>query len=154
MEARLIVPDASVLLKWVLRSPDEQDTAQALALKSAWIAGEVDVVVPTLWAFEVGNVLGLKQSSTAGLLLGALVDLELPEVSARRYVEPIFRLMRRFHVTFYDAAYHALAIDRGGVMLTADRRYVRTCRAAGGVADLALWQAPAPRAPVEDEDPR
>ena len=61
MPGTIVVPDASVLLKWVLRSDDEEDRNRALDLKAAWLAGACEIVVPTLWAFEVGNVLGMKQ---------------------------------------------------------------------------------------------
>jgi predicted nucleic acid-binding protein len=47
--------------------------------------------------------------------------------------------MRQHDVTFYDAAYHALAIWRGGTMLTADRRYVTRVRASGSVALIDEW---------------
>ena len=47
--------------------------------------------------------------------------------------------MRDQAVTFYDAAYHALAISRGGTMVTADRRYVARAASAGHLALLADW---------------
>jgi predicted nucleic acid-binding protein len=140
MAGPVVVPDASVLLKWVLRSPDEEDRSPALALKAAWLDEAVDIVVPTLWVFDVGNVLGLKQPSTATALLLAMVDLGLPERPASSYVSRIFDVMRGYGVTFYDAAYHALAIDRGGTMLTADRRYHRKCVGAGHLALIGDWR--------------
>ena len=142
MPGTLVVPDASVLLKWVLRSDEEEDRNQALALKAAWLAGSCQVVVPTLWAFEVGNVLGMKQAATADGLLQTMLDLEMPEESPREYTAGIFRLMREYHVTCYDAAYHALAILRGGTMLTADRRYVRKAARAGHLGLLDDWHPP------------
>ncbi len=78
----LLVPDASVLVKWALRSDDEPDHDCALALKA---------------------------------------------------------LMRTHKVTFYDAAYHALAMHVGGTMLTADDAYVRKAGRAGHVRRLADW---------------
>ena len=141
MAIPIVVPDASVILKWVLRGPDEEGRVPALRLKDAWLEGSLDLVVPTLWIFEVGNVLGLKQPAGAHGLLQAVMDLALPEEPAAAYTEDIFRLMHEYDVTFYDAAYHALAIVRQGTMVTADRRYVRRCRSAGhinGVEDWAL----------------
>jgi predicted nucleic acid-binding protein len=140
MAGPVVVPDASVLLKWVLRSADEDDQARALALKGLWLEGAVDILVPTLWIFEAGNVLGLKQTSIADRLLGAMIDLAMPEVPPSSYVGAIFDLMRKYGVTFYDAAYHALALSRDGVMLTADRRYVKKCQRAGHVALIDDWR--------------
>jgi len=139
MSGPLFVPDASVLLKWALRSPDEESAESALALKSAWLQGRVEIAVPSLWAFEVGNVLGLKQPSIAPLLLQALLDLALPEAGPQEYAPVMFKLMRQHEVTFYDAAYHGLAIWRGGTMLTADRRYVTRARSSGSAALIGEW---------------
>jgi predicted nucleic acid-binding protein len=135
----VFVPDASVLLKWVLRSPDKSDGDRALALKAAWLDDACELVVPSLWVFEVGNVLGLKHPAVAAQLLRAMVDLGLPEEAPHGSVEPIVALMREYKVTFYDAAYHALAIRRRGTMITADRAYVRKAARAGHVAPLQDW---------------
>jgi len=142
MAPRLIVPDASVLLKWVLRSGDEEAADAALALRDAWIDGAVDLVVPSLWVYEVGNVLGLKRPTLAGEMLQALMDLPLTEEHPQAYSAEAFALMKDFGATFYDAAYHALAIARGGVMVTADRKYVAKCGRAGAVALLDAWPPP------------
>jgi predicted nucleic acid-binding protein len=111
-------------------------------LKTAWLAGAVELVVPTLWVFEVGNVLGLKQPGSAGTLLQAAVDLALTEESPASYATGIFDLMRQRAVTFYDAAYHALAIAREGTMLTADRRYVTRARPSGHLQLISEWVPP------------
>ncbi len=147
MADQLVVPDASVLLKWVLRSDDEEDRGRALALKAAWLAGSCQIVVPTLWAFDVGNVLGLKQPRTASTLLRAMLDLQLPEEPPAAYTTQIFQLMLDHRVTCYDAAYHALAILRGGTMLTADRRYARKAARAGHLRLLADWEPPSVKTP-------
>jgi predicted nucleic acid-binding protein len=140
--ATLVVPDASVLLKWALSSGREDDQERALALKAAWVGGGCEIVVPTLWVFEVGNVLGLKQPETAAPLLQAMLELGMREAPAARYSGAILGLMREHKVTFYDAAYHALAILEGGVMLTADRAYVRRASRAGHVELLSDWEPP------------
>jgi predicted nucleic acid-binding protein len=138
----VLVPDASVLLKWALQSDDEPHRDHALALKTAWLDGRCDLVVPTLWVCEVGNILGLKQPGVADALLAAMVDLGMAEVNPATYYSSIFRLMRDHRVTFYDAAYHALAIERRATMLTADATYVRKAGRAGHVQRLDMWGLP------------
>lgn len=59
----IVIPDASVILKWVLEKDDEPGYAQALKLQDAILADDVEIRVPTLWRYEVGNVLGLKNPS-------------------------------------------------------------------------------------------
>ena len=137
-----VVPDASVLLKWILRSEHEPDSDRALDLKTAWLADACELVVPSLWVFEVGNILGLKRPATAAPLLQAMLDLGIREEAPHGYAAAIVRLMREHRVTFYDAAYHALAIRHRGTMLTADRAYVKKAARAGHVTLLNDWRPP------------
>lgn len=133
------MPDASVLLKWVLRSDDEQDADRALSLKSAWLTDACELVVPSLSMFEVGNIVGMKQPDDAEALLGTMIDIQIPEAPLRDYLVRSFELMRDYKVTFYDAAYHSLAIERGGTMVTADAAYVRKTSKSGHVMLLREW---------------
>ena len=138
----IVTPDASVLLKWVLPGDDEQDTDAALALRDGAVAGTLDLVVPQLWVYEVGNTLARRFPDDAGDLLASLVDFGLTE--ARLDADWRIRavsLSVRYGVTFYDAAYHAVALELGGVFVTADERYVRRASVAGGVSSLRLWRS-------------
>lgn len=142
MADALLVPDASVLLKRVLRSDNEDHGDRALALKTAWLAGACRIVVPTLWVFEIANVLGVKQSANADQLLDAMMGLRMPEAPPAAYATAMFRLMRDHHVTAYDAAYHGLAVVRGGVMLTADKRCAKKAGGAGHIQLIDDWLPP------------
>jgi predicted nucleic acid-binding protein len=139
----VVVPDASVLLKWILRQDDELHRDVALELKAAWLEDACELIVPSLWVFEVGNVLALKHPAAASGLLQAMVDLGMREEPPHGYISGIVGLMRDHKVTFYDAAYHALAIRHRGMMLTADRAYVKKAAGAGHVTLLSDWRAPA-----------
>ena len=143
MAIPIVVPDASVILKWMLRGPDEGVLESALALRDAWLEGAIDIVVPTLWIYEVGNVLGMKQAREAQGLPQAVIDLAMPEESAAAYSTDILEVMHTHGVTFYDAAYHALAIVQRGTMVTADRRYVKKSEAKGHVQLIDSWVPPA-----------
>jgi predicted nucleic acid-binding protein len=134
-----VVPDASVLLKWILQSRDERDTDRALALKDAWLEDACRLLVPALWFYEVGNVVGLRQPREAPALMSAMVDLELPEASPRAFMHEALRLMHDRRVTFYDAAYHATALVSDGTFVTADTAYVRKAGVEGSVVSLAEW---------------
>ncbi len=138
----IVVPDASVLLKWVLRAPDEPDTDKALALRQAAISGGVILVVPRLWLYEVGNTLTRRFPAQAEPALEALLDFGLTEARrSPRWLRQTVSLARQHSVTFYDAAYHATALVRGGVFVTADERYVRCAGSAGSVVLLRDWKA-------------
>jgi len=139
MPPPVVVPDASVLLKWVLASEDEEDRDRALELRERWLSGECTVVLPSLWLFEVGNIVGTKQPDLAGELMKILIDFRFEEEPASDFCLKALELMRKFKVTFYDASYHAVALMRGGVFVTADTNYWRKTSAAGHSMKLADW---------------
>ena len=45
-------------------------------------------------------------------------------------------------IAFYDAAYHAVALVRRGVFVTADERYAARASQAGSISTLRRWRAP------------
>ena len=136
----IIVPDASVLLKWAFHSPDEHDRDSAIALLHAWIAGKVDIVLPKLWSFEVGNVLMMKKPDTAPEIMEIFIGYDFVESDMSiELCKETFKLMQKYHVTFYDAAYHALAVLSKGILLTADEDYCKKVRDAKHVVRLKDW---------------
>ena len=140
MATRLVVPDASVILKWVLPTAAEPELELALALRDAVAGGEVRAVVPDLWIYEAGNTLTRRQPALAERALDALLRFDL-ETAPRspEWLRTTIDLVRRFGVTFYDAAYHAHAIVGKGTFVTADERYMRRAGDAGFVMRLSDW---------------
>ena len=133
---RLLVPDASVILKWVLQT-DEADTEKALSLLSSWVAGEVEILLPSLWVYEVGNIVGRKNPQRSGEIMTLLLGYRFPEAKTDApLVAATLEIMRTCNVTFYDAAYHAVAISAGGSFVTADEVYFRKGEGLGHVVLL------------------
>ena len=113
MPAPLVVPDASVLLKWVLASEDEPDADKTLLLRGAIFADVVRVIVPPQWLYEVGNTIARRLPAHATACLSAMIKFGLPEAApSASWLASALELTRTHRVTFYDAAYHALAISR------------------------------------------
>ena len=138
---RLVVPDASVILKWVLPSDVGPDAAAALRLRDAAAAGKLALRVPGLWLYEVGNILTRKFPAQALALLESLVDFGIPEGGAgEQWRKQAVTLARDYRVTFYDAAYHALALVERGTFVTADEKYFAKAKGAGAVAPLTGFQ--------------
>ena len=139
----IVTPDASVLLRWVLPGDDEQDTDAALALRDEAAAGTLDLVVPQLWIYEVGNTLARRFPEDADELLASLADFGLTEAKLdSRWRTRALSLSVTYGVAFYDAAYHAVALGLGGVFVTADERYVRRVSEVGGISSLLFWRTP------------
>ncbi len=141
---KIVVPDASVILKWVLPDPKgEQDVETALHLRDSAVKGKISIKVPSLWLYEVGNTLTRRFADRSQDLLEALVAFELDESGMDgKWLNQTVALTRRYHVTFYDAAYHALALVEKGVFVTADAKYARKAGKAGAIIALKEWAEP------------
>ena len=137
----IVIPDASILLKWVLPGGDERNISAALSLREEAAAGAVELVVPQLWVYEAGRALARQFPERADDLLSVLVDFRLREARLdARWRTRAVSLAVTYDVSFYTAAYHALALALGGVFVTADERYVSRASEAGGVSLLRRWR--------------
>lgn len=136
-DAKVVVPDASVILKWIDRMPGGDDRDSADVLLDAWINGRIEIVVPALWAFEVANVLGREDPDGAAAIMEDLIGyrFEVAETNPE-LCRTAFALMRELGVAFHHAVYHAVALLRGGVYVTADESYLRKAASRGGVVLL------------------
>ena len=111
MATLVVVPDASVILKWVLPSATEPDVRRTLALRHAIDTASDRALVPTLRIYGIYNLLARERPGEASQLLDALMRFGLadaPRSPAR--LSCVLTLTKHFSVTFYDAAYHAHAI--------------------------------------------
>ena len=141
MAKPLVVPDASVILKWVLPPADETDVETALALRDSIASGDIRALVPDLWVYEVGNTLARRFPDRAARLLDALFRFDLTTAQrSRRWLSHALELTRRYGVTFCDAAYHAHAIVEQGVFITADARYLQRAGETSAM-HLSAWTA-------------
>lgn len=138
----ICVPDASVILKWVLPAEEEPYADAAEAIRDAFVAGDLDLLVPSLWLFEVGNTLARKYAMQAEALLETLASLQIPEAGMTGEWRGItLGLAVRHQTTFYDASYHALAMTRNGVFVTADEKYLERVKPEPHARHLREWIA-------------
>jgi hypothetical protein len=112
-----VVPDASVLLKWVLPSDDEPDTDKALLLRGAIQEEAVHVLVPGLWLFEVGNTIARRFPTHASTWLSAMMKFGIEEASpSQPWLAKTLELTRRYEVSFYDAGLSRARVHTQGVV--------------------------------------
>lgn len=146
MSTPLVVPDASVLLKWILPSDDEPDAERALLLRTAILEETVRALVPALWLYEVGNTIARRFPAQAAGWLAALMKFGIEESPpSNPWLAKALELTGRHDVSFYDAAYHAVALAHGGLFVTADARYAGRAKDSGSIVVLSEWQPPQPR---------
>ncbi len=138
---KLVVPDASVILKWVLQAQNELDTRKALSILEDYRDEKLDLRLPTLWRYEVGNVLGIKHPKAAREAMEILLGHEFMEEGLDfDYCAHILQFMTEVgRVSFYDVAYHVLAIRNGGTCVTADEAYVKKAGRKGHIMTLSRW---------------
>lgn len=137
---RVVVPDASVLLKWVLPDPKEEHQEQAMSIRSAALSGEIILKIPSLWLYEVGNTLSRHFPKQSKDLLQVFVSFGFVEPEwTELWLDKCLFLTETYQVTFYDACYHSLALLEKGVFVTADEQYVVKTSGAGAVVRLGEW---------------
>ena len=139
-----LVADASVAVKWVLPAPGiEADADRAAELLSAVRKNAVELVQPPHWLAEVAAVISRLSPEIAAQAIELLDALELTVEADAEIYKRASRIARQLDQHLFDTLYHALALERDAVLVTADDRYLRKARTLGGVVSLADWRPPA-----------
>lgn len=137
----IVVPDASVILRWVLPRNISPFQEQALSIRDAAVENDLSMFVPPLWRYEVGNTLTRLLPEDAFMLLGNCEAVGLVEKPpSTQWQKVAIELASQGNVSFYDAAYHALAIVHAAVLVTADEKYVRNATQTESIRLLKDWQ--------------
>lgn len=137
-----VVVDASVVVKWILPDSErEAETGDALALLRAVRAADVEPIQPPHWLAEVAAVLARLRPEVADSTLGLLDALELPVADDLAIYRRATRLAADLGHHLFDTLYHAVALERGALLVTADAHYRRKALRFGAITDLSGWSA-------------
>jgi predicted nucleic acid-binding protein len=135
-----IVLDTSVIIKWFRQ--EEIWAEQALKLRSAYLQGQIVIVVPWLLMYEVANVLRYnKEYSTEQVqtAVQSLFDMQLEWITPfPNTINQAVQLAHTHDVTVYDATFAALAESYETIFFTADDRFARQAAALKSVHSLSL----------------
>jgi predicted nucleic acid-binding protein len=134
-----IVVDASVILKWVLVKDSESDFSAAFEILNNFTDEKIDIHLPEIWKYEVGNILAIKAPGQAVELMEVLMDYTFSEYSLKKEdcVE-IIKLQGKIDAsTFYDVAYHYVAMKINGILITVDKKYFDSAKHLGHIELLA-----------------
>ena len=120
------VPDASVILKWVLGNEQEPDQDIAVGLLNAWVNREVNLSAPDIWQYEVGNFLGREMPEIATEKIELLLDLKIRNVNLTfNMFCRCFEWIENYKITCYNASYLAVAYETQSTLITADEKFVK-----------------------------
>ena len=135
-----LVLDASVAVKWFLPdAPDEADTPAACELLIGVQKGRLTLRQPVHWRPEIAAVLARRlpptQAADSVDDLAAIVGITIDDSpSAMRLA---IELSAELDHHLFDTLYHALALDAGIPLVTADTRYHRKAAHLGRIVLLS-----------------
>ena len=129
-----LVIDCSVTMAWCF-----EDESSLFADKVLDHIAETETWAPSLWAFEVANVLlvaerrGRLTPADSMRFVALLSDLPIliDDSSHERALGPVLSTGRDHGLSAYDATYLELAMRLGGVMATGDEKLRTACRKSG-----------------------
>lgn len=131
------VIDASVVLKWTLKSEAYAD--KAIAVLDDFLAGGITLLAPENILYEVPGALKtavvrktvtLKDAEEA---VGAFYDLGIKTVGSRALTLRAFSLASERMLSFYDSLYLALAEASGYPLLYADEKITKALQSIPGL---------------------
>jgi predicted nucleic acid-binding protein len=138
-----LVPDTSVVLKWIRQ--EETLAKRALGLLQDYLDGRTQISVPALLGYEFANVLRYKADLTREQVetaIQALFDLDLEWIApSPAVVRRAVAIARGHDVSVYDATFAALAEGIGATFVTADGRLARRLTALPYVTSLGDVEA-------------
>jgi predicted nucleic acid-binding protein len=137
-----LVVDASVALKWILRDDSvEQHLAQAEDLLTACDDGKVELLAPIHWQLEINSVVARLQPLLLEPTIKLLGDLAPTTVNSADSIRLAARISIQTSTHMFDSLYHAIALQSGATLVTADERYYGKAQSLGAILllpDLSL----------------
>jgi len=134
-----------VALKWYVQR-GEADVTKAFQLLEAQGRGQCVLRAPELLLWEVANALAIghrfkpaEVSEALTHLRGLELDLNALQWST---LQSAVEIASASDATVYDAYYLALALESGGVLVTADEKFLRKARRYPGILSLSQLQLP------------
>lgn len=119
-----IVLDASIVVKWI-KPHNEKDIDQANEYFVQQLQGTIHVCAPALLEYEIHNTIARLTDKKPPILLTFLKNLNIELLPLTdRMTNFCYDLVHSHKITFYDAAYIAVADSLQCDMVTADKKLV------------------------------
>lgn len=138
----IVVVDASVIVKWIFQDPvREPDSDRALAVLEGVRRGAMEPMQPPHWLAEVAAVITRLHPRLAEEAIDLLDAMEFPVIGAAAVYKRAAVLASNLNQHLFDTLYHAVALEFGATLISADRRYYRKARHLGQIVYLADWES-------------
>ena len=136
-----LVVDASVIVKWALPDPEQEPHAGlALDLLDEVRAGKVELLQPPHWIAEVSAVLTRLRPEIVEEVIDLLSALNVQVVTDPVIYKRASRIAQDLGKHVFDSLYHAVALEYGTFLVSADSNYSLKARRLGSLIPLALWK--------------
>ena len=133
-----LVIDASVAVKWIVGDqPGESDVNRASALLAAIARRTVSVIEPVHWVAEVTGVVVRLKPDRAVAAIALLTHSRFSMTASRAAYRRAAQLSEQLDHHLFDTLYHAVALEEGATLVTADTAYFGKAKDLGGVQLLA-----------------
>ena len=135
----LLILDTSVVLKWFLEK-GEADLVEARRIREAFLSGRCALGAPDLLLIEVANALTAghraspkEVSETIATILE--IGIQLFEIQFAALVKAV-EIASTYGLAVYDTYFLAVAIEAGGLLVTADEVVLRKIKTHVRVTSL------------------
>ncbi|OHB77226.1 MAG: hypothetical protein A2Z25_08270 [Planctomycetes bacterium RBG_16_55_9] len=127
---KLLVVDASIVVKWFIPEPDSIEAIKLLNGNIQLFAPDIirPEVANTLWKIHKRQMLTVDEASK---IIENFLSSSIEICSSDSLIADAFEIAVAAGRTIYDSLYIALAIKRNSVLITADQRLANALKNTG-----------------------
>lgn len=132
-----LVVDCSVALKWFLGDqPGEDNIADAMKLLSSCYRKETRAIQPTHWRAEMLGVLARVRPDQIDVMVNLLNVIAFQIDDSWRIYKRAAEISVDLNHHIFDTLYHAVALENGAELVTADVKYFNKAKHLGSIVLL------------------
>lgn len=135
IEPGLIIPDASVVLAYILG--EESYQVELGALFQRYYDGKIQFLSPSLIIHELSNRLGRIPDFPIQSIRETFNIITTIEPTSEVIMNTFGLIKKYSQAVWYDALYHATALTYDGVLITADSHYYEITKNEGNIQFIA-----------------